>query len=194
VERVPASRVEEVARGRHQGVAAELRPRRFVSLRELLANSPALLVALDGIVDPQNLGAILRSCEAAGCEGVILPERRSAPLSAVAVKASAGASELLSLCHVPGLPSALRDVKRAGIWCCGLDIAGEMPAWEFDLRQPVCLVVGGEGQGLGRLVRELCDVRLRLPMLGRVPSLNASAAAAALLYEVMRQRAGSGSP
>ena len=189
VERVPAARLDELARGRHQGVAAELRGRSFVSLRQLLAGSPRLLLALDSVLDPQNLGAILRSAEAAGCEGVMLPERRSAPLSPAAVKASSGASELLTLCRVPGLASALSEVKRAGLWCCALDMRGELAVWEFDLTQPVCLVVGGEGQGVSRLVRERCDVRLRLPMRGRVASLNASAAAAALLYEVARQRA-----
>jgi len=192
VERVSAQRLEELARGRHQGVAGELKGRRFLGLRELLATGPTLLVALDSILDPQNLGAILRSAEAAGSDGVILPERRSAPLSPAAVKASSGASELLPLCRVPGLPSAVAEIKRAGLWCCALDMAGEMAPWEFDLTQPVCLVVGGEGQGVGRLVRARCDVRLRLPMRGRVDSLNASAAAAAMLYEVVRQRSRAG--
>ena len=189
VEVVPAERIDRLAQGAHQGVLAELKPRQFVPLRELLARRPRLLVALDGIQDPQNLGAILRSAEAAGAEGVILPERRSAPLSGAAVKASSGASEHLALCRVPGLPAAISEVRRAGIWCAALDPRGELAAWEFDLGQPVCLVIGGEGQGVHRLVRERCDVRLRLPMKGRVASLNASAAAAQLLYEVARQRA-----
>jgi 23S rRNA (guanosine2251-2'-O)-methyltransferase len=188
VERVPAERLDALARGRHQGVAGELRGRRFTGLRELLGSSPTLLVALDSIQDPQNLGAILRSAEAAGTDGVIIPERRSAPLSPAAAKASSGASELLTLCRVPGLPSAIAEVKRAGLWCCALDVHGELLPWEFDLTQPICLVVGNEGQGVGRLVRERCEVTLRLPMRGRVESLNASAAAAALLYEVVRQR------
>jgi 23S rRNA (guanosine2251-2'-O)-methyltransferase len=189
VERVPAARLDSLARGRHQGVAAELRARTFLALRELLAASPTLLLALDSIVDPQNLGAILRTAEAAACDGVILPERRSAPLSGAAVKASSGASELLRISRVPGLPAALAEVKKAGLWCCALDMQGEIAPWDFDLTQAVCLVVGGEGRGVGRLARERCDVRLRLPMRGRVESLNASAAAAALLYEVVRQRA-----
>jgi 23S rRNA (guanosine2251-2'-O)-methyltransferase len=188
VEDVPAERVAALAQGAHQGVVAELRPRRYLTLRELLATEPALLVALDGIEDPQNLGAILRSAEAAGADGVILPERRTAPLSGAAVKASSGASEHLRICRVAGLPSTISELKRAGIWCTALDPRGEQLAWEFDLRQRVCLVVGGEGPGVHRLVRERCDARLRLPMAGRVASLNASAAAAALLYEVARQR------
>lgn len=190
-------RAEEVDRGRldrlagggvHQGVVAELAPRRYLSVRELLATEPTLIVALDGIQDPQNLGAILRSAEACGAEGAIIPERRGAPLGPVAIKAASGATELLPLCRVSGLASALPEVRRAGLWCVALDPRGEMPAWEFDFRQPVCLVVGGEGPGLHRLVRERCDVGVRIPLRGRVESLNASAAAAALLYEVGRQR------
>jgi len=189
VEEVAAERVGALAQGAHQGVVAELRPRRYLSLRELLATEPTLLLALDGIEDPQNLGAILRSAEVAGAGGVILPERRTAPLSGAAVKASSGASEHLRICRVSGLPSTISELKRSGIWCAALDPRGEQLPWEFDLRQRTCLVVGGEGAGVHRLVRERCDVRLRLPMAGRVGSLNASAAAAALLYEVARQRA-----
>lgn len=172
----------------HQGVAAQLTARRIWTLKELLDTGPTLLVALDSIQDPQNLGAILRSAEVAGADGVILPEHRTAPLTPAAVKASSGASELVRICRVPGLPSTIADLKRAGLWCAALDSHGEMPPWDFDLRQPVCMVVGGEGGGVHRLVRERCDVRLRLPMAGRLDSLNASAAAAALLYEVSRQR------
>ena len=191
IEVVPAERLEAIAAGVHQGVAAEHKPRREWTLKELLATDPTLLVALDGIMDPQNLGAILRSAEVAGAAGAIIPEHRSAPLSAAAVKASSGASELLRIAHVSGIPSAIADVKRAGIWCAALDVRGETAPWEFDLTQPVCIVIGSEGEGVHRLVRERCDVRLRLPVAGHVSSFNASAAAAALLYEVQRQRAGS---
>ncbi|HEV3102750.1 MAG TPA: 23S rRNA (guanosine(2251)-2'-O)-methyltransferase RlmB [Candidatus Dormibacteraeota bacterium] len=192
VEVVPPERLEAIAAGVHQGVAAELKPRRIWTLKELLATSPTLLVALDGIMDPQNLGAILRSAEVAGADGAILPEHRSAPLSPAAVKASSGASELLRIATVSGIPSAIAEVKRAGIWCAALDVRGEVPPWEFDLTQPICIVVGSEGEGVHRLVRERCDVRLRLPVAGHISSFNASAAAASVLYEVLRQRAGSG--
>jgi 23S rRNA (guanosine2251-2'-O)-methyltransferase len=188
VEEVPAARIAALAQGAHQGVVAELRPRTYVPLRDLLAAEPSLLLGLDGIEDPQNLGAILRSAEAAGVDGVLLPEHRTAPLSAAAVKASSGASEYLRISRVSGLPSAVAEVRRSGLWCVALDPRGELLPWEFDLTQRVCLVVGGEGSGVHRLVRDRCDVRVRLPMLGRVASLNASAAAAALLYEVARQR------
>jgi 23S rRNA (guanosine2251-2'-O)-methyltransferase len=190
IEVVPPDRLDVIAPGVHQGVAAELKPRREWTLKELLATQPTLLVALDGIMDPQNLGAILRSAEVAGADGAIIPERRSAPLSSIAAKASSGASELLRIAKVSGMPSAIADVKRAGIWCVALDQRGEMLPWEFDLAQPICVVVGSEGEGVHRLVKERCDVRVRLPVTGHVSSFNASAAAAALLYEVTRQRAG----
>jgi 23S rRNA (guanosine2251-2'-O)-methyltransferase len=188
VEVVPAERLDGMAPGVNQGVAAELKPRRDWTLKDLLATNPSLLVALDSIMDPQNLGAILRSAEVAGSDGAILPEHRSAPLSAAAVKAGSGATELLPIAHVSGMPSAVAEVKRAGIWCVALDPRGEMPAWEFDFRQRVCLVVGSEGEGVHRLVKERCDARVRLPVTGHIASFNASAAAAALLYEAMRQR------
>ena len=189
VEVVPAARIDAMAPGVNQGVAAELKPRRDWTLKQLLDTRPSLLVALDSIMDPQNLGAILRSAEVAGADGAVVPEHRSAPISPAAVKASSGASELLPIARVAGLPSAVAEVKRAGIWCVALDPRGELPAWEFDFTQQVCVVVGGEGTGVQRLVKERCDARVRLPVAGRVASLNASAAAAALLYEVMRQRA-----
>ncbi len=188
VEVVPPAQLDAMAPGVNQGVAAELKPRRGWTLRELLETEPSLLVALDSIMDPQNLGAILRSAEVAGADGAIVPQHRSAPLSPAAVKASSGASELLPIALVSGMPSAIDQVKRAGIWCAALDVRGDTWPWDFDLTQRVCLIVGGEGHGVHRLVLERCDVRLKLPVHGRVSSFNASAAAAALLYEVSRQR------
>lgn len=188
VETIAPARLDQMAPGVNQGVAAELKPRRDWTLKQLLDTNPSLLVALDSIQDPQNLGAILRSAEVAGAGGAILPEHRSAPLSPAAVKASSGASELLPIAMVSGLPSAIAEVKRAGIWCVALDPRGEQQAWEFDFTQRVCVVVGAEGAGVHRLVKERCDARVRLPVAGHVASFNASAAAAAVLYEVMRQR------
>jgi 23S rRNA (guanosine2251-2'-O)-methyltransferase len=194
VEVVPPQRLDAMAPGVNQGVAAELKPRREWTLKQLLDRSPSLLVALDSIMDPQNLGAILRTAEIAGVEGAIIPEHRSAPLSPAAVKASSGASELLAIARVSGLPSAIAEIRRAGIWCVALDPRGEMLAWDFDFTQPVCVVVGNEGAGVQRLVKERCHARVRLPVAGRIASLNASAAAAALLYEVMRQRSAAKTP
>ena len=188
IEVVSSERLDQMAPGVNQGVAAELKPRRDWTLKELLATDPTLLVALDSILDPQNLGAIVRSAEVAGAGGVILPEHRSAPLSPSAMKASSGATELLPIARVSGLPSAVIEVKRAGMWCVALDPRGEALPWEFDFTQRVCIVVGGEGAGVHRLVKERSDSRVRLPVAGHVASFNASAAAAAILYEVMRQR------
>ena len=189
VEVIPPMQLDAIAPGVNQGVAAELKPRREWSLRDLLETGPSLLVALDSIMDPQNLGAILRTAEVTGADGAIVPQHRSAPLSPAAVKASSGATELLPIALVSGMPSAIEQVKRAGIWCAALDVRGDTWPWDFDLTQRVCVVVGGEGQGVHRLVLDRCDVRLKLPVRGHVSSLNASAAAAALLYEVSRQRA-----
>ena len=188
VEVVPPHRLDAMAPGVNQGVAAELKPRREWTLDQLLATQPSLLVALDSILDPQNLGAIVRTAEVAGSDGAIIPEHRSAPLSPAAAKASSGAVELLPIARVSGMPSAIVEVKRAGIWCVALDTRGELAPWEFDFTQRVCVVVGSEGAGVHRLVKERCDARVRLPVAGRIASFNASAAAAALLYEVMRQR------
>src|SRR5256886_3684707 len=189
VDVVPPAKLDAMAPGVNQGVAAELKPRREWTLKQLLDTQPTLLVALDSIMDPQNLGAILRSAEVAGAGGAIVPEHRSAPLSPVAVKASSGATELLPIARVSGLPSAIPEVKRAGIWCVALDPRGELAAWDFDFTQRVCVVVGSEGAGVHRLVKERSDARVRLPLAGHIASFNASAAAAALLYAVMRQRA-----
>ncbi|MFI5282002.1 MAG: 23S rRNA (guanosine(2251)-2'-O)-methyltransferase RlmB [Candidatus Dormibacterales bacterium] len=188
IETVTADRLDAMAPGVNQGVAAELKPRRDWTLKDLLATEPSMLVALDSIMDPQNLGAILRSAEVAGCDGAVVPDHRSAPISPAAVKAGSGATELLKIARVSGLPSAISEIKRAGIWCVALDPRGELAAWEFDLTQRVCLVVGSEGEGVHRLVKERCDARVRLPVKGQIASFNASAAAAALLYEAMRQR------
>src|SRR2546421_5002941 len=194
VEVVVPEKLDAMAPGVNQGVAAELKPRREWTLSQLLDTNPSLLVALDSIMDPQNLGAILRSAEVAGAGGAIVPEHRSAPLSPIAVKASSGATELLAIARVSGLPSAIAEVKRAGIWCVALDPRGELAAWEFDFTQRVCVVVGGEGAGVHRLVKERCDARVRLPVAGHIASFNAAAAAAAALYEVLRQRASGKTP
>lgn len=192
IETVAPERLDAMTGGLHQGVAARVRPLRMVTLKELLAPRPSLLVGLDGILDPQNLGTILRSAEAAGATGAILPSRRSARVTAAAVKAASGAVERLTLCEVAGLPSAIAEIKRAGIWCIALDAHGGRLPWELDLTLPTCLVVGGEGEGVHRLVRARCDEACRVPILGRAESLNAAAAAAAVLFEAVRQRVTSG--
>jgi len=176
----------------HQGVVAVVRERSFLSIEDLMTE-PAdghahLLLALDGVEDPQNLGALLRSADGAGVDGVLLPERRSAPLSAVAVKTSAGAAEHLRIARVVNLVRALEKLKKQNIWCVGLDERGTLSYDEYDWTAPTVVVLGREGEGLHELVRKTCDHLLRIPMAGGVSSLNVSAAGAVVLYEAARQR------
>jgi 23S rRNA (guanosine2251-2'-O)-methyltransferase len=195
VETVPRTVMDaEASTAAHQGILAVVAPIEPIDLLELLAlplagREPPFFLAMDGIEDPHNLGALARSAEAAGCHGVIVPRHRSAPLSAVAVKSSAGALQHLPVAEVPNLPRAIERLRDSGVWCVGL--TGDADASLFDLEladEPVCLVVGGEGAGLHRLVREVCDVLVHIPMAGRVESLNASVAGALALFEVRRRR------
>ena len=174
----------------HQGVAGYFHARLPLHLHDLLdaAHAPALLLALDGIQDPQNLGAIVRSAEACAVDGVVVSRRHAASLTGAAAKASAGAIEHVRISTVPNLALALDTIAAAGIARVGLDAEGPARYDEFDFTQPVALVVGAEGRGLHQLTRQHCDALVALPMLGRVASLNAGAAAAVLLYEVRRQR------
>jgi len=177
----------------HQGVVAFLRERRLLEIEDLLAAPPdgsgrRFFLALDGVEDPHNLGALLRSADGAGVTGVILPERRSAPLSAVVAKSSAGASEHVRIARVTNLTRALEQMKKQHIWIVGLDERGTPDYTDFDLRQDCCLVLGREGAGLHDLVKRTCDYLLRIPMAGSVSSLNVSVAGAVVMYEAMRQR------
>ncbi|MGB7190057.1 MAG: 23S rRNA (guanosine(2251)-2'-O)-methyltransferase RlmB [Acidobacteriaceae bacterium] len=173
----------------HQGVVAVVRTREFLGLEDLLTGpEPRLLLALDGIEDPQNLGALLRSADASGVDGVLLTERRAAPLSAVAVKASAGAAEHVRFARVVNLVRALEQLKEQNIWCVGLDERGTSSYDEYDFTSNTVVVLGREGGGLHELVRRTCDYLLRIPMAGAVASLNVSAAGAVVLFEAARQR------
>src|SRR5579871_423889 len=178
----------------HQGVVAMVRPQEFLAIEDLYAGDQAkpdaarLVLALDGVEDPQNLGALLRVADGAGVDGVVLTERRSAPLSPVAVKASAGAAEHLRIARVVNLVRALEDLKRHNLWIIGLDERGTVDYDQFDLTGNCVLVLGREGAGLHDLVRRTCDHLLRIPMAGGVSSLNVSAAGAVVLYEAARQR------
>jgi 23S rRNA (guanosine2251-2'-O)-methyltransferase len=195
VQTVPRSVIDAEARsGAHQGVLAIVAPLEPIDLTELLAlplagREPPFFLALDGVEDPHNLGALARSAEAAGCHGLIVPRHRSAPLSAVAVKTSAGALEHLPVAEVPNLARAVQQLRDSGVWCIGLDGAADASLFDLQLAdEPVCIVVGSEGAGLHRLVRDSCDVLVRIPMSGQVESLNASVAGALALFEVRRRR------
>ncbi|HKF47744.1 MAG TPA: 23S rRNA (guanosine(2251)-2'-O)-methyltransferase RlmB [Terracidiphilus sp.] len=180
----------------HQGVVAVVRPQELLSIEDLFhaptsangTTAARLLLALDGVEDPQNLGALLRVADGAGVDGVVLTERRSAPLSPVAVKASAGAAEHLRIARVVNLVRALEDLKKHNLWIIGLDERGTSDYDRFDFTGDCVLVLGREGAGLHDLVRRTCDHLLRIPMAGGVSSLNVSTAGAVVLYEAFRQR------
>lgn len=197
VEEVDRQRLTDISHSdSHQGVVAYVARRRYLELPDLLSELATLeapmLLALDGIQDPQNLGSICRSAEAAGVAGVVIPRHRSAEITPAVAKASAGAVEHLRISMVAGLAQALERLKQDGYWTVGL--AGEADL-DYDRARydgKVALVVGSEGEGLHRLVRDRCDQLVRLPMLGRVDSLNAAVAASLVMYEALRQRRESG--
>ncbi len=179
---------------RHQGAIGVAAAKPYVSLDDLLESAgkldAPLLLVLDGIEDPHNLGAILRTAEAAGAQGVILPTRRAVGLTAPVAKVSAGAIEHLPVARAVNLSQAIERLKEARFWIYGLDAKGTRSYTEVDYRGPVALVVGGEGRGMRPLVAGRCDGTVRIPMQGKVESLNVSVATAVVLYEILRQRAG----
>ena len=177
----------------HQGVIALAAVREYVRVEAILdraaeRNEPPLLVICDEISDPQNLGAILRTAECAGVHGVIIPKRRSAGLTAVVAKTSAGAVAHVPVARVPNIPTLLKDLKKRGIWVFGTAADGSTGLYDADLKGPAAIVIGSEGSGMTRLAAENCDFLVSIPMRGKLNSLNASAAAAILLYEAVRQR------
>jgi len=176
----------------HQGVVAMVRPQEFLAIEDLFhpaaPGAARLVLALDGVEDPQNLGALLRVADGAGVDGIVWTERRSAPLSPVAIKASAGAAEHLRIARVVNLVRALEELKKQNLWVIGLDERGSTDYDQFDFTGDCVLVLGREGAGLHDLVRRTCDHLLRIPMAGGVSSLNVSAAGAVVLYEAYRQR------
>ena len=177
----------------HQGVIALAAMREYVSVQSLLdaaaeKGEAPLLVVCDEISDPHNLGAILRTAECAGAHGVIIPKRRSAGLTAIVGKTSAGAVSYMPVARVANLPATLEELKKKGVWVYGTAAEGTTSLYDADLKGPAAIVIGSEGSGIGRLVREKCDFLVSIPMKGHISSLNASAAAAILLYEAVRRR------
>ncbi|HET7177854.1 MAG TPA: 23S rRNA (guanosine(2251)-2'-O)-methyltransferase RlmB [Solirubrobacterales bacterium] len=185
----PAEELERICGSPdHQGVVAEVDPYPYADPAALLRREGALLVALDQVQDPRNLGAVCRSAEFAGAAGVVIPERRSAEVTAVVCKASAGAIEHLDVARVRNLADWLAAAKAAGFWIWGADADAAQAPWDIDLTGPTVLVLGGEGKGIRPRVVAACDGLVALPRLGRIDSLNVSAAATALLFEAVRQR------
>ena len=180
----------------HQGAVAQVRERKVLAIEDLLAARPRFgrrfFLALDGVEDPHNLGALLRSADGAGVDGVLLPERRSAPVTGVVAKTSAGASEHVPIAQVTNMTRALVQLKKANVWVIGLDERGTPDYTGFDFNADCCLVLGAEGSGLHDLVKKTCDHLLRIPMMGSVSSLNVSVAGAVVMYEALRQRTGGG--
>ncbi len=200
VQTVDRARLDALAQGRsHQGVIALVAAQNYATVDDILArakqrNEDPLVLVLDGVEDPQNLGSLIRSADGAGAHGVIIPERRAVGLTAVVAKASAGAVEHVPVARVTNVVRTLEELKQAGLWVVGTHQDAPELYYQARLAGPLAVVVGGEGKGIGRLVGEHCDFMVRLPMLGQVSSLNAGVAGAILLYEVHRQRAlGTGS-
>lgn len=199
IKEVPVEKLDELSMpfgyngrtGNHQGIAAQVSAIRYAQLEEVFAlaenrGCAPFLVALDGIKDPQNLGAIVRSAEALGAHGVLIPERRSASMNTAACKTACGAEAYLPIVRVGNLTKALEQLKERGVWIAAADMDGAR-ACDVDLKGALCLVIGAEGEGVSRLVREHSDYIVKIDLLGNVESLNASAAAAILLYEKQRQ-------
>ena len=181
--------LDRMAEGQvHQGIIAISAALGYADFDELFKTGLPLIVALDGVEDPHNLGAVMRTAEACGASGIVVPERHSAPLSATVIKASAGASAYIPVVRVKNLVNAIAEMKERGLWVVGVDPAGRQDWTAFDYKSPVAIVLGGEHRGLRRLVREHCDALVRLPMAGKIASLNISVAAGVVLYEVLRQR------
>ena len=194
IEYVQPEKLDRLAPGiRHQGIVALASPVTFRSLEDVLERAASrketpFLLLLDELQDPQNVGALIRSADAAGVHGVLLPRRRSCPLNMVVAKISAGAVNYVPVVQIGNIVQTLRSLKEQGFWVIGADMDGESLYFDADLDRPLVLVIGAEGKGLGRLVKENCDMLVRIPMQGGVNSLNASAAGAILMYEVVRQR------
>lgn len=189
--------LDRLTDGRHQGVIATVAGEQYAELADILASvrrseSPPFLILLDGIQDPHNLGAIIRTADAVRADGVVIPRRNAAGLTAAAVKASAGTTAHVPVARVGNMNNAMQTLREEGVWLTGLAADGPALFNRVDYTVPVGLVIGGEGKGLRPLVRRNCDEVVRLPVAGHVDSLNASVAAALVLYEVFRQRKGTG--
>ncbi|NLZ38544.1 MAG: 23S rRNA (guanosine(2251)-2'-O)-methyltransferase RlmB [Firmicutes bacterium] len=183
----------KAGKSNHQGVMAIAPPFVYTPFEQLLAGRAGeapFIVILDHLQDPHNLGALVRTAYAAGCHGLVIPQRRAAQMTEAAIRTAAGAAEYLPISRVVNIARCLEECKKVGFWVYGADMQGECLYTAVDYKGPVALVIGSEGAGLSRIVKEKCDFLVRLPMQGKVASLNASVAGALLIYEVYRQRAG----
>lgn len=194
IQYVDRQKINEMASSTsHQGIIAMVAAYKYVHFEDIIENrankdkDPFILI-LDEIMDPHNLGSIMRTANAVGVDGIIIPKRRSVGLTAVVAKTSAGAIEYVPVAKVSNIAQTIDKIKEKGIWVAGAHMDGDKDHYNTDLKGPLALVIGNEGEGISRLIKEKCDFLVKLPMVGQVPSLNASVAAAVLMYEVFRQR------
>jgi 23S rRNA (guanosine2251-2'-O)-methyltransferase len=193
VQFVPKKKIDGLVEGNHQGVIAQVAAYQYAELDDLFAlaekrNESPFFILLDEIEDPHNLGSIMRTADAVGAHGIIIPKRRAVGLTATVAKASTGAIEYIPVVRVTNMARTIDDLKDRGVWIAGTDAKGKEDFRTFDGTMPLGLVIGSEGKGMGRLIRDKCDFLIRLPMKGKVTSLNASVAASLLMYEVFRKR------
>lgn len=194
---VEKGKLDRMSRTRnHQGVIADVSPHAYVQVEDILKrarekNEPLLLLILDGITDPNNLGSMIRTAECAGVHGIILPKRRSAGMSPVVAKVAAGAAEHIPIARVTNLTRTIQDLKNSGVWIIGTDIQGDTSYDAYDYQGPMAVVIGSEGEGISRLVRDNCDVLLRIPMYGKINSLNAAVACGLIVFQAAAKRRGS---
>lgn len=195
IQRVDKNKLDQISKGNHQGVAALIEAFNYSTVEDILKRAESLeqapfLLILDGIEDPHNLGAIIRTAECAGAHGIIIPKRRAASVNETVYKSSAGAVEHISIAKVNNISDTIEMLKDKGLWIYGADVDGEDYYFNVELKGPIALVIGSEGYGLSRIVKEKCDFLLKIPMMGNISSLNASNAASILIYEIIRQNYG----
>ncbi|MGE7604714.1 23S rRNA (guanosine(2251)-2'-O)-methyltransferase RlmB [Peribacillus sp. NPDC097675] len=193
VQIVPKKKIDQMVEGIHQGVIAQVAAYDYVELDDLFARAAErdeapFFMILDEVEDPHNLGSIMRTADAVGAHGIIIPKRRAVGLTATVAKASTGAIEYIPVARVTNLARAVEELKERGVWIVGTDAKGSDDYRNMDGKMPIGLVIGSEGKGMARLMKEKCDFLIRLPMVGKVTSLNASVAASLLMYEVYRKR------
>lgn len=190
---VPKKKIDSMVEGNHQGVLAQVAAYQYAELDDLFdkaekKNEPPFFLLLDEIEDPHNLGSIMRTADATGAHGIIIPKRRAVGLTATVAKASTGAIEHIPVVRVTNMARTIDELKERGVWIVGTDAKGKEDYRQFDGKMPLGIVIGSEGKGMGRLIKDKCDFLIRMPMQGHVTSLNASVAAAILMYEVYRKR------
>ena len=185
---VPKFELDKIDNMNHQGIILDVPDFQYSSLKELLSNNNPFLVMLDHIEDPHNFGAIIRTCEAAGVDGIIIPKDRSVSVNSTVMKTSSGALSNMKICMVTNLNSTISELKDKGLWIVGTDIDGTQSYNDINYNFPVCLIIGSEGFGMSRIVKESCDYIVKIPMKGKVNSLNASVAAGILIYKIFEKR------